>query len=185
MKSIVTAELREHLHRRFADFIRSRKMRLTPERMAILDKALDLHVHFEIDELYKAIESEYRVCRATVYNTVELLCECNIFHKHFLHENQAAYELYDDRHFHLICLNCGSVKEVRDENYSALFDKLKFPRFKASFVSTNVYGVCARCARKMRQTNNEEERGEKEESGDKVELRAVNGEKLRKKHQIP
>ncbi|MDE6028189.1 MAG: hypothetical protein K2G23_08965 [Muribaculaceae bacterium] len=66
MKSMVSTELREHLRERFAEYIKSKKMRQTPERFAILDKALEQRVHFDIDELYRDIEREYRVCRATV-----------------------------------------------------------------------------------------------------------------------
>lgn len=149
MRSIVDTELREHLRRQFADFIKSKNMRQTPERFVILDKALQQRVHFDIDELYRDIESEYRVCRATVYNTVELLCECNILRKHYLNDNQAAYELSDDRHLHLICMHCGCVKEIRDEKFNEYFEQLKFRQFKASFISTNIYGICAQCARKQ------------------------------------
>ncbi|MDE6717224.1 MAG: transcriptional repressor [Muribaculaceae bacterium] len=146
----IDPEVREHLRERFAEFIKSKRMRQTPERFAILDKALDQRVHFDIDELYRDIESDYRVCRATVYNTVELLCECNILRKHYLNENQAAYELTDDRHLHLICMNCGSVREIRDHKFDEYFEQLKFGRFKASFISTNIYGLCSQCARRMK-----------------------------------
>ena len=124
-------------------------MRQTPERFAILDKVLEQRTHFDIDELYRDIESEYRVCRATVYNTVELLCESGILRRHFLNENQRAYELSDDRHLHLICLNCGSVKEVRDDNINSYFENLKFRQFKPTFISTNIYGLCSSCIRKI------------------------------------
>ncbi|MDE5789966.1 MAG: transcriptional repressor [Muribaculaceae bacterium] len=150
MKAMVDTEIKEHLRKRFAEFIKSKKMRQTPERFAILDKVFEQRVHFDIDELYRDIESEYRVCRATVYNTVELLCECNILRKHYLNENQAAYELSDDRHLHLICLNCGKVREVRDECFNECFEKMKFRQFKASFISTNIYGLCSSCSRKMK-----------------------------------
>ncbi|MDE7414072.1 MAG: transcriptional repressor [Muribaculaceae bacterium] len=141
-------DVRIRLKEKFEEFIKSKRMRQTPERFAILDKALDQHVHFDIDELYRDIEKEYRVCRATVYNTVELLCECNILRKHYLNENQAAYELADDRHLHLICMSCGSVREVRDEKFNQYFEQLKFKQFKPTFVSTNIYGICSQCSRK-------------------------------------
>lgn len=147
---MVDSEIREHLRSKFAEFIKSKGMRQTPERFAILDKALEQRVHFDIDELYRDIEPEYRVCRATVYNTVELLCECNILRKHFLNENQAAYEFAHDKHLHLICLQCGSVKEVHDEGSHEYFEKLKFKGFHSTFISTNIYGICSQCERKQR-----------------------------------
>ncbi|MBD5328403.1 MAG: transcriptional repressor [Bacteroides sp.] len=157
MEPTVSTERREHLRERFAEYIKSKKMRQTPERFAILDRALEQRVHFDIDELYRDIEKEYRVCRATVYNTVELLCECKILRKHYLNENQAAYELYDDRHLHLICMSCGKVKEVHDEGFNEYFEQLKFRQFKPSFISTNIYGLCSQCSRRL---NREKRAGE-------------------------
>lgn len=148
---MVNVEVRQQLHNRFADFIRSKKMRQTPERFAILDKALEQHPHFDIDELYRDIENEYRVCRATVYNTVELLCECNILRRHFIKENKAAYELADDHHLHLICIKCGEMTEVRDESQFISAEDMKFSGFRPLCVVTNIYGMCAKCDRKERQ----------------------------------
>ena len=141
---------RENLKEAFAAYIKSKKMRQTPERFAILDKALEQKVHFDIDELYKGIEADYHVSRSTVYNTVELLCECNILRKHYLNETQAVYEFADDMHLHLICLKCGSVKEVHDEKAGEFLASLKFRGFHPTSSSTNIYGVCSSCARKRK-----------------------------------
>ncbi len=147
-KNSVDQGLRDRLKETFSDFIKSKKMRQTPERFAILDKALEQKVHFDIDELYKDIEADYHVSRSTVYNTIELLCECGIFRKHYLNENQAAYELSEDKHLHLICLKCGAVKEIHDEKVSEYLSTLKFRGFHPTFSSTNIYGLCSSCSRK-------------------------------------
>ncbi len=149
-KNIVDESLRDHLKESFAVYIRSKKMRQTPERFAILDKALEQKAHFCIDELYRDIEADYHVSRSTVYNTVELLCECNILRKHYLNKTQAVYELADDRHLHLICLRCGAVKEVHDENVYGYLSTLKFRGFHPTSSSTNIYGICSSCARKRK-----------------------------------
>lgn len=149
-KNSVDQTLRNRLKESFADFIKSKKMRQTPERFVILDKALEQKVHFDVDELYKDIENDYHVSRSTVYNTLELLCECNILRKHFLNENQAAYELAEDRHLHLICLKCGAVKEVHNDNVAEYLSTLKFRGFHPSFSSTNIYGLCSSCSRKRK-----------------------------------
>lgn len=156
-KNCIDLEFRERLKMKFAEFIRSKKMRQTPERFVILDKALDQKPHFDIDVLYQDIEADYHVSRSTVYNTVELLCECNILRKHFLNENQAAYELWEDRHLHLICLECGAVKEIHDEKVAQYLSGLRFRGFHQSFSSTNIYGVCSACNRKKRNSGSPEE----------------------------
>lgn len=153
-KNTVDPSLRDHLKESFATYIKSKKMRQTPERFAILDKVLEQKVHFDIDELYKDIEGDYHVSRSTVYNTVELLCECNILRKHYLNETQAVYELAEDMHLHLICLKCGAVKEVHDEKVGEYLSTLRFRGFSPSFSSTNIYGICSACMRKMKKDKN-------------------------------
>lgn len=49
-KKHVDQSLRDHLKETFAVYIKSKKMRQTPERFAILDKTLEQKVHFDIDE---------------------------------------------------------------------------------------------------------------------------------------
>lgn len=151
-KKHVDQSLRDHLKETFAVYIKSKKMRQTPERFAILDKTLEQKVHFDIDELYKNIEADYHVSRSTVYNTVELLCECNILRKHYLNETLAVYELADDRHLHLICLKCGAVKEVHDEKVGEYLSTLKFRGFHPTSSTTNIYGICSACSRKRKKT---------------------------------
>lgn len=151
-KNNVDQTLREKLKQSFATYIKSKRMRQTPERFAILDKALEQNVHFDIDELYKDIEAEYHVSRSTVYNTIELLCECNILRKHYLNETQAVYELAEDKHLHLICLKCGSVKEVDGTQVSEYLSSLKMRGFHPSFSSVNIYGLCSACSRKPKKT---------------------------------
>ncbi len=148
---MVNNETRERLKKVLSDYIKTRKMRQTPERFTILDKVLEQHAHFDIDELYTSIDSEFHVSKSTVYNTIELLCECGILRKHFLNENQAAYELSEDRHLHLICLECGSVEEVSDNCVAEYISGLKFKGFKATFSSTNIYGICYRCNKTIQQ----------------------------------
>ncbi len=142
--------MRNQLKETFAAFMKTNNMRQTPERFAILDKALNQKMHFDIDSLYNDIENEYHVSRTTVYNTMELLCECKIFRKHFINDSQAVYELYSDKHIHLICSNCGSMTYVRDDKADEYFSSLRFKGFHTSFSTINIYGLCSKCSRKQK-----------------------------------
>ncbi len=141
-------DFRKSAHEKLSSFIKEKKMRNTLERYVVLDKALEQRPHFDIDELYKDIQTSHNISRGTVYNTIEILCECGILHKHFLHENQAAYELADDRHLHLICLKCGAVSEMKFEDSVRILHEVDFGDFHPTFASTNIYGLCANCTKK-------------------------------------
>ncbi len=144
--------LRQELRSQLEAYLTSNGMRQTSVRYKILDKCVDQRVHFDIHELYEDLRREQNVSLASVYKTVELLCECNILRKHYLRENQAAYEIAGESHLHLICLNCGAVSileigdsDIGDEKVERLIASGKYRSFKPSFLTANVYGLCASC----------------------------------------
>lgn len=137
---------------RFRKYLESCRYKKTPERFAILDKALSLPDHFEADDLYVAMESEgYHVSRGTVYSTLELLCDSGLLNKHLFGGRKARYEAAVGNHFHLVCQKCGSVKEVDSPDIDIMLAHLGGDGFRPSYFSTVVYGLCGECLRKSRE----------------------------------
>jgi Fur family transcriptional regulator, ferric uptake regulator len=136
-----------HHTRDYSIVLHQRGFRLTPQRQFILDAICDGHGHTTVDEILERVQAKApAVNRATVYRTLDFLCEQRLVVAANI-GRQTVYEIASkEPHHHLVCLKCGRQEQLAHSLVKPFFAKVG--RAYGFSVETNhlaLFGLCRQC----------------------------------------
>jgi Fur family transcriptional regulator, ferric uptake regulator len=128
----------------FTGYLKQLGYRKTLGRYDILKEIYFMDSHFEVEELYLNLKKKnYHISRATIYNTVELLLQCGLIVKHSFGNKAGSYEKAygENKHDHLICLNCNDAIEFEEVLINEIINKIGAQyKHQISHYSFTLYG---------------------------------------------
>jgi len=135
---------------RFAEFLKRRGKRVTPQRRLIVEMVFSHHDHFDAEELLEHLSDELaqrRVSRPTVYRTLGELVEAGMLRTMILggrsiYEHAYGYPSHD----HLYCVQCHRLIEFHSDRLEKLRDAVAREKdFQVTGHRMMIYGVCREC----------------------------------------
>jgi Fur family transcriptional regulator, ferric uptake regulator len=130
------------------DLLRSKGLRMTPQRRAIVGEVMRTQGHIAPAAIARTVQGDMPgVNASTVYRTLTMLEEVGVLsHSHL--ETGAEYHRRDEaEHVHLTCGRCGSDDPLSLEEAGSLQELIRSHHgFEADLTHFAITGLCSRCA---------------------------------------
>lgn len=126
---------------------RDKKLKLTPQRIAVYRYLQSTKEHPSAETIYKALQPEYpTMSLATVYKALKTLVEVDLVMEINVGEGNFRYDGTVNPHPHVQCLGCGKVDDIEGISFLDINDKVKV-HTDYEIVDSRVYfyGLCGSC----------------------------------------
>jgi Fur family ferric uptake transcriptional regulator len=141
----------QHYLSEFERFLASKGLRLTVQRRRLTEVVMNTREHLSVDELLDRVrQQKLPIGRATVYRTVDLLCQAGLMHGHDFGQGMRRYESVfgHEHHDHMRCTGCGRIIEFQCEEIERLQeDVARKHRFTLQAHRLEMFGLCSSCTK--------------------------------------
>jgi Fur family peroxide stress response transcriptional regulator len=120
-------------------------LKLTPQRLAILEYLEGNKAHPSAEDIYKAVSKKFpTMSLATVYNSLEALKKKEIVNELTMDPYKKRFDPDTRPHHHLICLSCRKIIDVHSK-FKFHLPETEREGFEIIGNHIEFYGICAKC----------------------------------------
>jgi Fur family transcriptional regulator, ferric uptake regulator len=130
------------------DQLRSRGLRMTPQRRAIVSEILRAKGHISPTEIARKVQDDMPgVNASTVYRTLALLESVGVLQHSHVETGAEYHRASEAHHVHLTCRNCGQDDELSLDEADRLEGLIRRHHgFVADLTHFAITGLCRDCA---------------------------------------
>lgn len=131
----------------FTQVFKEKKLKLTPQRIAVYKYLKSTKEHPSAETIYKALHDDYpTMSLATVYKTLKVLVDVNLIQEINVGEGNFRYDGNPDTHPHINCIICSKVDDIDGINFDDLNRNVKeYTPYSIFSNQVYFYGVCPQC----------------------------------------
>lgn len=153
LHAISVNETTEHLLKAMLEVLHDSGFRVTNQRKLILEAiAHQVGWHVHPKDVYSYVQQkDDTIGLATVYRTLKMLEDMDLLNKIYMMGKQDTTPKDHGVHYHLVCLKCGSIKDINDDTLLKISKQVRGEYgFEPTQVKLSVYGMCEECRRFIR-----------------------------------
>lgn len=131
----------------YVALLKKHKLKITPQRLAILTYLDTHHTHPTAEEIYSALKtSNPSLSKTTVYNAVETLRSHYIIQTLTISANERRFDIRDDLHHHFLCKRCGKIIDINIDCPN--IKRIEQLGYRIDEVHGYFKGICKECLRR-------------------------------------
>lgn len=126
--------------------ISDRGLRVTPQRIAILEIISNLHTHPTADDILQELKKTHpNIAIGTVYKVLDAFVENGIINKITSRSDKMRYDANTEYHHHLHCTETDKIVDYKDEKLNQLlkeyFENKKIEGFNIENIVLQLNGI--------------------------------------------
>lgn len=129
----------------FRNILSDKGLKITPQRIAVLDAISNLNNHPTADNVIAFIRKHHpNIATGTIYKTLETFVEKGIVKKVKTEKDVMRYDSILDNHHHLYSSDSEHIEDYYDEDLDRMiekyFERKKIPNFTVEDIKVQIIG---------------------------------------------